>query len=235
MKQTSITKLSEVYNNLNALYNGEKIAHDYKSLANLIQQVIRAEAMTDAKKGKFNIFNYVAKDNLRPVMNGVFHNEGFKVASDAHILVAIKEDYADDMEGKVLLPDGSFETSQVYPKWRSVIPKPDGYTAYQIDAQKFYDWLTERRTAYKTINGKGCKFQTEWCVKVGPAFFKAELFDRLLSAMDFCGATELNVGSARKAAYAKTDMGICLLMPLIESETALSASLTPHICVEAVH
>ena len=216
MKQTSITKLSEVYN---ALLNNP-YEPDNKRLADLIQQVIRAEAMTDAKKGKFNIFNYVAKDAFRPVMNGVFHEEGFKVASDAYIMVAIKEDYADDMEGKVLLPDGSFETSQVYPKWRSVIPKPDGYTAYQIDAQKFYDWLTERRTAYKTINGKGCKFQTEWFVKVGPAFFRAELFDRLLSAMDHCGTTELNVGSASKAAYAKTDMGICLLMPVIKDEIA---------------
>lgn len=94
MKQTSITKLSEVYNNLNALYNGEKIAHDYKSLADLIQQVIRAEATTEAKAGKFDYFKYADNSNsIRPIMQCVFHDEGYKVASDAHILIAVKDSY----------------------------------------------------------------------------------------------------------------------------------------------
>ena len=115
MKQTSITKLSEVYNNLNALYNGEEIAHDYKYLANLIQQVLRAES-PEAKAGKFDYFKYVENTNsIRPVMQCVFHDKGYKVASDAHILIAIKEDYPEEYEHKLLHADGSFEEYGIYP------------------------------------------------------------------------------------------------------------------------
>lgn len=213
MKATSITKLSEVYNNLNALYNGKKIAHDYKSLADLIQQVIRAEATTEAKGGKFDYFKYV--ENRRPVMQCVFHDEGYKVASDAHILIAIKDNYPEEYEHKMLHADGSFEEYGTYPKWRSVIPKPDGYEPYKVDRKAFYDWLTEKRAEYKAETGKGKKFVSEWRYQVGPAQFQAELFDKLLTAMERIGTDVLMVKDARCSAYAQTEEGTALLMPVM--------------------
>ena len=215
MKATSITKLSEVYNNLNALYNGEKIAHDYKSLADLIQQVIRAEATTEAKAGKFDYFKYVDNTGNRPVMECVFHDEGYKVASDAHILIAIKDNYPEDFEHKMLHADGSFEKYGAYPKWRSVIPKPDGYEPYKVDRKAFYDWLTQKRVEYKAETGKGKKFINEWRWQVGPARFQAERFDKLLTAMERIGADVLMVKGAWSSAYAQTEEGTALLMPVM--------------------
>ena len=215
MKQTSITKLSEVYNNLNALYNGEKIAHDYKSLADLIQQVIRAEATTEAKGGKFDYFKYVDNTGNRPVMGCVFHDEGYKVASDAHILIAIKDNYPEEYEQKMLHADGSFEKYGTYPKWRSVIPKPDGYEPYKVDRKAFYDWLTRKRAEYKAETGKGKKFVNEWRYQVGPAQFQAERFDKLLTAMERIGTDVLMVKDARHSAYAQTEEGTALLMPMM--------------------
>ena len=217
MKQTSIEKLSEVYNNLNALYNGEEIAHDYKSLADLIQQVIRAEATTEAKAGKFDYFKYVEKESnsLRPVMQCVFHDEGYKVASDAHILIAIKDNYPSEWEHKMLHADGSFEEHSTYPKWRSVIPKPDGYEPYKVDRKAFYDWLTQKRTEYKAETGKGKKFVNVWRYQVGPAWFQAERFDKLLTAMERIGTDVLMLKDARSTAYAQTEEGTALLLPVM--------------------
>ena len=213
MKQTSITKLSEVYNALNGT--------DNQHFADLIQQVIRAETMTDAKKGKFDYFKYVDNTGTRPIMGCVFHDEGFKVASDAHILIAIKDNYPEEYEHKLLHADGSFEDG-IYPKWRNIIPNPDGYQPYTFDAQKFYDWLTERRAAWKAEMGKGCRFSDRWAVKVGPCYLKAEFFDKLLTAMERIGATELMVRDDRRAVYAKTDAGLVLLMPVMNvSQEAL--------------
>ncbi len=216
MKQTSITKLSEVYNNLNALYNGEKIAHDYKSLADLIQQVIRAEATTEAKAGKFDYFKYVEKSNsFRPIMQCVFHDEGYKVASDSHILIAIKEDYPEEYEHRLLNADGSFEEHGTYPKWRSVIPKPDGYEPYKVDRKAFYDWLTQKRSEYKAETGNGKKFVNEWHYQFGPARFLAERFDKLLTAMERIGTDVLMLKDARSTAYAQTEEGTALLLPIL--------------------
>ena len=207
MKQTSITKLSEVYNALNGT--------DNQYFADLIQQVMRAES-PEAKGGKFDYFKYVEnRDSIRPIMQCVFHDEGFKVASDAHILIAIKDNYPEEYEHKMLHADGSFEEYGTYPKWRSVIPKPDGYEPYKVDRNAFYDWLTQKRAEYKAETGKGKRFVNEWRYQVGPAQFQAERFDLLLTAMERIGTDVLMVEDARRSAYAKTDDGVALLMPMM--------------------
>ena len=215
MKQTSIKKLSEVYNSLNALYNGESVQHDYKDLANLIQDVIRAEATTKVKGSKFNIYDYVSKDEYRPQMCGVYHDQGYRVACDAHILFAEETEYPAEYEGKSLLKDGSFAEGGKYPQWRSVVPSGDGYKPYEFDSQKFYDWVEQKRAAFKTETGKGIKFGELWRVRIGLCLLKASMFDKLVAAMNYLGATQLFVQDAHRAVYAATDKGLVLLMPVI--------------------
>lgn len=207
MKQTSIDKLSEIYNALNNTEN--------QRLADLVQQVIRAEATTEAKGGKFDYFKYVAADGIRPIMQCVFHDEGYKVASDAHILIAIKDSYPSEWEHKLLHADGSFEDHGIYPKWRSVIPKPDGYEPYKVDRKAFYEWLTQKRSELKAETGKGKKFVNGWSYQFGPARFNAELFDKLLTAMERIGTDVLMLKDARSSAYAQTEDGTALLMPVM--------------------
>lgn len=247
MKQTSINKLSAVYN---ALRNPENATINNMQAAEMIQQVIRAEAMTPAKAGKFNIYNYVAKDETNQALKGVFHDRGNKVASDAHILIAIKEDYPAEYEGTVLLKDGSYVETEVavwdaehnksvtiqhrtawvdkdghnrtiYPKWESVIPdeKKLGYQPYTFDKQKFYDWVDKLRTAWKTENGKGIKWDGRWYCKIGPCVFQAEFFSKLIEAMEYLGATEVLMGDSRRAALVRSDKGVCLLMPVMQPDT----------------
>ena len=74
-------------------------------------------------KGKFDIWKFVAKDKQRPAMTGVFHDKGFKVASDTHILVAVKEAYQKENEGKIIDKKKNVITEAKYPKWRDLIQK----------------------------------------------------------------------------------------------------------------
>lgn len=74
-------------------------------------------------KGKFDIWKFVAKDKQRPAMTGVFHDKGFKVASDTHILVAVKEAYPKENEGKIIDKKKNVIKEAKYPKWRDLIQK----------------------------------------------------------------------------------------------------------------
>lgn len=174
MKQTSIDKISKVYV---ALQGSE-----YAKLAELLQDVIRAEAMTPAKAGKFNLYNYVESSEIRPCMCGVFHDGGNKVACDSHILVAIKEDYPAEYEGAVLLKDGSYveieevkwdkerkhcETIKhrtgyvdqegrnrtIYPKWRDIIP--------DIKRGGYSSYKFDREKFYSWVDEKRTEYKAE--------------------------------------------------------------------------
>jgi hypothetical protein len=218
MKQTSIIKLSQVYNELNET--------EYRALANLVAEVIRSEESKPVKGSKFDIFKYTMDDKFRPQMHGVFHDNGYKVASDSHVLIAIKSDYTPDLEGKILLEDGSFVEDSKYPKWQSVIPDGKDYKPYQVDAQKFYEWIEQKRAQEAIEGGKRKKWLDTWKVKVGPALIKAEFFDRVLTAMKEIGATDLFCKDSRRAVYTRTDKGIVVQMPLyIEGEIPVSENI----------
>lgn len=203
MLESSIKKLSDIYDYFYQIGD--------KHFQELCKDIIRAEAITPAKGSKFNLYNYVCKD--RPSLSGVFHGEGFKVASDARIMHAQVAEYPEELEGKIVAKDGSF-IEGVFPRWKSIIPNGDGYVEYEIDEKKFYNWLTERRAQIKTETGMAIKWGL-WNVKVGPAYLRAEFFDKLLTSLKELGTTKLLVKDSRKAVYAKTDKGIVILMPII--------------------
>ena len=78
-----------------------------------------------------------AKDNLRPVMCGVYHDNGKLVGCNAQILAAIEQPYDPQLEGKVVLMGKNAKDKNLlslyngsniysgetdYPKYESVIP-----------------------------------------------------------------------------------------------------------------
>lgn len=208
MKQTSIEKLSEIYNGLKDL--------GIPRLLDLIKEVIRAETQVAVKGSKFNFYDYTGSEkDFRIVLSGVFHEEGWRVACDSHIMVALKEEYATELEGKIVEKDGSFVEGK-YPKWRSVVPDKTKMRPFEVDTQKFYDWVSERRTEWKTETGKGKKWDYQWAVRVGNAVLKAEYFDKVLTAMKEIGTTTLYVQDSRRVVLAETEKGLVILMPIVE-------------------
>jgi hypothetical protein len=172
---------------------------------------------------RFNIYNFTS--DYRPVLAGVFHDGGYKVASDSVVLVAVKSEYQEELEHHIIDKDGK-EVIGKYPIWRQVLPYGPDYKPYRIDTAQFEDFLKERRAAWKASEGKGTKWgQYKWTVKVGPAYFRAHKFETFLSGMKEICATEILVMDKRHTAYAKTDKGWVLIFPVLYEETENDANI----------
>lgn len=46
-----------------------------------LQGILVCEA-NDVKLGKLDLYKFTAKDNLRPVLTGVYHSEGWQAATE---------------------------------------------------------------------------------------------------------------------------------------------------------
>lgn len=206
MKKESIDKLQTIYTKLMQI--------DETTLAEMITEVVRAETVI-TKVGKFSFFDFVSKEKCREVMQGVYHDDGFKVASEGHILIAIREEYDKDFEGKILAKDGSF-IEQRYPRWRSVIPQEDG-EVYEIDESKFTEQLAKIRAEYKMQYVKAKRWDSSWAVKIGGAYYSAEYFAKVLTAMKYIGITKVQI-TERNILLHKSDDAILILMPRCVTE-----------------
>lgn len=208
MKKESIDKLQTIYTKLMQI--------EETTLAEMITEVVRAET-TVTKVGKFSFFDFASKEKNYEFMQGVYHDDGFKVASDGRILIAIREEYNKDFEGKILAKDGSFIEGR-YPKWRSVIPQEEG-EFYEIDESKFTEQLAKIRAEYKMQYVKAKRWDSSWVVKIGGAYYSAEYFAKVLTAMKYIGITKVQlVGNDAKILLHKSDDAILILMPRYVTE-----------------
>lgn len=168
---------------------------------------------------RFNINNFCGDFQMKAALTGVFHDGGYKVASDSIVLAAIKSDYPEELEHQIIGKDGQ-EIIAKYPLWRTCLPDGKDYKPYRIETAKFEAFLKERRAAWKESVGKGTKWgDYKWTVQIGPAYFRAHKFETFLSGMKEICATEILVMDKRRTAYAKTDKGWVLIFPVLYEET----------------
>lgn len=184
--------LSIMKTNSEKLLNEIYVMTEDQKIKDKVLQILRIEQ--SQAKGKFDYYKFVSKDELRPVLTGVYHDNGFKVASDCHILVAIKDDYdISELEGKVLKKDGTIlKTDGVYtkyPNWRAVIPELNN-GKYQKKSEtvkiNFTKW-DEIMTTWKAEKKVG---EEKRAVKVGNAYYSVEQFNLLVLALKRLGVDE---------------------------------------------
>ena len=175
--------------------------------------------------GKLNLYNYTDHDEFRPVLNGVFHDDGFAVANDSHFLVAIKEGYDKKNNGKVIHKDGK-EIAGTYPKWRSIIPNGE---TQKMDFSALRDFLAGVKEAqekkYESLSDEEKKKskkkemvnRSKIILNVGNdlniAFLNEEL-TKFADNAERIGAKELIFSDERHAVAAKTSKGVVLVMPV---------------------
>ena len=162
-----------------------------------VLQILRIEQ--SQAKGKFDYYKYVSKDELRSALTGVYHDNGFKVASNAHILIAFKDEYnMGELEEKILKKDGTILTDGKYPNWRVVIPdltiRDRKTEAVKINFTKWDDimatWKAEKKVG-----------EEKRTVKVGNAYYGVELFNLLVLALKKLGVDEfINTWTVRGVA-----------------------------------
>lgn len=161
----------------------------------LIEAIIRIESEPKTKS-KFKIWDYVSDDDLRPVMCRVFHDSGFKVASDGHILVAAKEDYDPSLEGRLMLKNGTLapENAYRYPKWRDVIPNPQliEMVPVKLDFEKIRGFEAEHKAK---IKAQGIKRQDAYVRVTKNCWFKLNYLMKAVKFMEHIGTDTLMVAA----------------------------------------
>lgn len=208
MKKESEKLLNEIY-----------VMTEDQKIKDKVLQILRIEQ--SQAKGKFDYFKYVYKGLERPIMTGVFHDNGFKVASDAHILIAFKDDYdVSELEGKVVGKDGAFIDGK-YPNWRSVIPDfTSDKHGYRTETVKInFDKWMKFMQMYKA--DKKLNIEKRW-VKIGEQHYSVDLFNLLTIAMRRIGTDEVTNSWSQYGGTAGvcngSDGSIALLMPAIRAE-----------------
>lgn len=181
--------------------------NESKDIKNLITQFLLSNELQ--KKSKFNPYNYVSKDELRPAITGVFHSNGYKVATNTHILIAYTDDYNDDLESKIVNKKGAIIDAR-YPNWEAVIPTDDNLQYFDLDTSKMTAILAKYKLdkkldkdSKKFINFKGTHFNVEY-------------FASLCSFADFIGTKQIGLNNnLTRACKVHVSGNVGILMPVM--------------------
>lgn len=226
---TNLAKLRDAYAKLG--WAQDNIKHEGKVDKILIDEIKRLihEFMVDneptPKKGTFNIWDWIANDPLRPVLNGVLHDKENQVAvaTNAHILVACAESYDEskvdsigfDLEKmKVNRPVdkyGKFIDGR-FPNWKAVIPPKDGYVEYDVDMNDLSEYIKKSK-AWMKLEGYTGKYATP-LYKVGPAYFAADMLHKTCIA----SGGKLSVKNDSSAAVYFGEQRTALIMPVLAGD-----------------
>ena len=206
MKAESMKHLQKMY---------ERCTDDMVYFKELIEAIIRLESESTTKS-KFKIWDFVGSDTIRPAMCCVFHDSGFKVASDSHILIALKEEYAPELEERLMKKDGVLlDEDTKYPKWRDVIPNPElnGMIPIVLDFAKIREIEKDFKAKVKTL---GSTYNNVLgYVKVTDKYtFKLQLLMKMVRFMEHTGTNEMLVDpDGRRTVLAVAGESRCILMP----------------------
>lgn len=213
MKQEALKELQEAVAILS--YTRDDLTHAGEDIENAIKHLRTALFMeTPTPSLKMDLYD-IADDNngIRPIMGCVHHEDGYKVASDSCVLVAVKSDYDESLEGKSIDAKGN-ESDYKYPKWKMVFPdKLEEADGYSIDFAKLTNWRREV-AAEKKLRGKyGAR---RAYIKVGDAFFGFDKFVKMAKFMKAVGCNILHVKDYRHAAGCFSQDGSKgLIMPCV--------------------
>ena len=107
---------------------------------------------TQSKKpSKFKLEDAVLKEknSTRPALTGIYHDSGYKVATNTNVLVALKEDYPKSAEGKVFVKGKPIPQSN-FPKWQFLFNDKFEKSNIPVD----FDKLIEKLSTIKKNEGK---------------------------------------------------------------------------------
>lgn len=97
--------------------------------------------------------DFIGRKHVRVALQGVYHHDGYAVASDGYTLIADKTYYEEELEGCLVAVDGT-HLADKYPEYE-VLRKVDA-EHLPVDYKKLSGQLrTIRQTLQKTITGVG--------------------------------------------------------------------------------
>lgn len=195
-----------------------------KFVTEKITAIFRMQDAKALRTKKFNIYDYVSKDENYPLpLSGVYHDKenGMMVASDCKILVAVAAAWHKEYDNKVIAKDGhEVNHGRSFPHWKCVIPREFSaeFTITREIEDEFHRFVKECRALAKT-NGKGKRWGNAWVVKVGNTVLRAEHFAKVLTAMRHIECTTLKTKEDNfQSVFAQNENGVVLCMPIVAKE-----------------
>lgn len=180
-----------------------------KHVVQELQAILACEA-NEVKFGRLDLYKFTAKDDLRPSICGVYHDNGWQVATNGHMVIAVKQSYAEEREGKIIAKDGSVIEDR-YPNWRAVIPAyTNEYKTFRMDMAELSEALRKAKAHTKVYGKDACQISLS-----GEIWFRPDLLHLFATAMKEDGADEIQYLSSDRGAVVKTDTIQLLLMPMI--------------------
>lgn len=218
MKPESLKELKDALSWLENIRDNEETKSSVEFAIKAINHAIYYE--TPKPKGKFDLRKWCSDDQLIPVMNGIYHDEGFQIASDGHVLCCIKADYDAELEHKIIGDNGD-EIDGRYPNYKSV-RGTDYKLEYKIDTEKVYDALRQYKAAKKAAGKWG---DVPMCMikvgnkKNGYSYFNVVVMAVFCTFMDHKNNNVLRVQDPNRAAECTCEDGSwALLMPVVHDD-----------------
>jgi predicted transcriptional regulator len=176
----------------------------------MLEQFIRAN--TVVKDEKLDLSKFVSKENLiQPSMTGILHENGLKVATDGHILVAIYSYYKSEFEGKVITPKGEIVDS-TYPNWKSVLPSPESLKTVKL-SNLIADALRKIKHAETIAKISGKQVFVSITCDGEKMNFRSDYFTKFLTFLRTYPGASMSVRQ-NSFLYASNHKNLCLLMSL---------------------
>ena len=146
---------------------------------------------------------------IHPVLTGVYHDNGYVVGTNAHILLARKEDYNKSLEGKITNKKGEVIDGK-YPNWRAVVEGETTTNSWGINLDELHAFV---RGVLTNLKADGAKKST---IDSATIAFKdtdgkiivcnAKTLDKALRGAKSIGATEFG-NKSETFAHAQTKKG----------------------------
>lgn len=146
---------------------------------------------------------------IHPVLTGVYHDNGYVVGTNAHILLARKEDYNKSLEGKITNKKGEVIDGK-YPNWRAVVEGETTTNSWGINLDELHAFV---RGVLAKLKADGAKKST---IDSATIAFKdtdgkiivcnAKTLDKALRGAKSIGATEFG-NTPKTFAHAQTKKG----------------------------
>jgi hypothetical protein len=166
-------------------------------------------ANTVVRDEKLDLSRFVGKDNMRPAMTGILHENGLKIATDGSILVAIYAHYKSELEGKIITPKGEI-VDGTYPNWKLALPAPESLETIKLN--RLFADVSRRIKQAETIAKIDAK---QVCVSIShndeKLYFRSDYFTKFLTFLKTYPGAVMGV-RPNSCIYAKSNSNLCMLM-----------------------
>ena len=146
---------------------------------------------------------------IHPVLTGVYHDNGYVVGTNAHILLARKEDYNKSLEGKITNKKGEVIDGK-YPNWRAVVEGETTTNSWGINLDELHAFVRGVLTKLKADGAKKSSIDSATIAfkdtdgKI--IVCNAKTLDKALRGAKSIGATEFG-NKSETFAHAQTKKG----------------------------